>query len=193
MSFFIWQKGRVTDITLCLALLLALLAYIQRRYYFLYFFAGLAALVKGPVGIISPVTIIFFYLLVTRQLAEIFEMKIIKGGIITLAVALPWYLLMYKLNGSIFVDTFIGFHNITSFTSPEHPECVLWYYFIPVLLAGFFPWIAILPEATWKALTESGKKYYVLLFLNIRAWFILGFFTISQTKLVFYILPCFRR
>ena len=28
---------------------------------------------------------------------------------------------MYKVHGEVFLDTFIGYHNITRFAAPEHP------------------------------------------------------------------------
>ena len=99
---------------------------------------------------------------------------------------------MYLLHGDAFIDTFLGFHNVTRFLSPEHPEGVLWYYFIPVLILGFLPWTAILIQALWAALTDSRPQQgRQLLFFIIWAAFIFLFFTASRTKLVSYILPMY--
>jgi 4-amino-4-deoxy-L-arabinose transferase-like glycosyltransferase len=105
--------------------------------------------------------------------------------------AVPWYAAMYYYHGFAFIDTFLGFHNITRFTSPEHPEGVLWYYFIPVLILGFLPWTAMMGQAVWAAVTDGRQHTRPLIFLLLWAAFIFLFFTASRTKLVSYILPMF--
>jgi 4-amino-4-deoxy-L-arabinose transferase-like glycosyltransferase len=191
IEYFYLGKAAVTDITLLFFLSVSLLSFIEKRYYTAYIFAGLATLTKGPIGLLFPGGIIFFYLLITRNWSQLKSMKLIPGLLIYIIVAVPWYVIMYNIHGSIFIDTFLGFHNITRFTSPEHPEGVLWYYYIPVLIVGFFPWTAIMLQSIWTSLTRSGRNFSVLLFLNIWALFIFIFFTISQTKLVSYILPMY--
>lgn len=191
IEYFYLGKAAVTDITLVLFLSLSLLSFIEKRYYAAYLFAGLATLTKGPIGLLFPGGIIFFYLLATRNWSLLKSMKIPSGLLVYALVAAPWYIIMYKIHGSIFIDTFLGFHNITRFTSPEHPELVLWYYYIPVLVLGFFPWTTIMLQSIWASLTASNRNFSTLLFLNIWALFIFIFFTISQTKLVSYILPMY--
>jgi len=191
IEYFYLGKAAVTDITLLFFLSVSLLSFIEKRYYTAYLFAGLATLTKGPIGLLFPGGIIFFYLLATRNWSQLKSMKIFSGLLIYAIVATPWYVIMYNIHGSIFIDTFLGFHNITRFTSPEHPESVQWYYYLPVLILGFFPWTAIMLQSMWTSLTRSRNNFSVLLFLNIWALFIFIFFTISQTKLVSYILPMY--
>lgn len=191
VEFFYLSKAAVTDITLTLFLSIALFLFMRKKYYWFYIFAGLATLTKGPIGIVFPAFIIFIYLLITRNFNELKNMKIPVGVILFSIVALPWYIYMYLTHGNIFIETFLGFHNITRFTSPEHPSGVLWYYYIPVLLIGFFPWSTVMVQAVYKSITQYKDKFNELLFLNIWVFFILIFFSISQTKLVSYILPLF--
>lgn len=191
IEFFYLGKAAVTDTTLNFFLTACLLAFFTERYYFFYVLSGLAVLTKGPVGLLFPGAIIFLYMLFSRRFDLLRHMKIPAGVVLFSLIALPWYWLMYKIHGNVFIETFLGFHNITRFTSPEHPEGVLWYYFIPVLILGFFPWTSILVQSVWASLTESRSKFQPLLFLNIWAWFIFLFFTVSRTKLVSYILPMF--
>lgn len=191
MEYFYLAKAAVTDITLNLFLTISLLSFLEKRYYLFYIFAGLATLTKGPIGLLFPGAIVFLYLLLTRNFSELKHMKIPVGTILYSIAALPWYLIMYKLHGAAFVDTFLGFHNITRFTSPEHPEGVLWYYYIPVLIIGFFPWTAVMLQSIWASLTKSRREGPILLFLVSWAAFIFLFFTVSRTKLVSYILPMY--
>ncbi|MBC8016517.1 MAG: glycosyltransferase family 39 protein [Sporomusaceae bacterium] len=191
IEFFYLGKAAVTDMTLLLCLTLSLLSFIEKRYYLAYLFAGLATVTKGPIGLLFPGAIVFSYILVTRNWSLMKSMKIPSGLLLYAIVALPWYVMMYSIHGSAFVDTFLGFHNVTRFTSPEHPESVLWYYYIPVLMLGFFPWTAIMLQSIWTSLTKGRQDFSALVFLNIWASVIFIFFTISQTKLVSYILPMY--
>lgn len=192
IEFFYLAKAAVTDITLLFFLTGCLLAFSERKYYLAYICAGLATVTKGPVGLIFPGTIILLHLAFTKNWSELKRLKLVSGLALYALVAVPWYWLMYNVHGTIFIETFLGFHNITRFTSPEHPEGVLWYYYIPVLLVGFFPWIALMGQSIWNGLRQSRRQEYrYLLLAFIWAAFIFVFFTISRTKLVSYILPMF--
>ncbi|WP_418627165.1 ArnT family glycosyltransferase [Anaerosinus sp.] len=191
IEFFYLGKAAVTDITLNFCLMVSLFAFLSRQYYTFYIFAGLAVLTKGPIGLFFPGVIVFLYLVCLKKFHLLSEMKILSGSIIFCLVALPWYIYMYSLHGSAFIDSFLGFHNITRFTSPEHPSGLLWYYYLPVLLVGFFPWITLLFQSIYKSFSDSYGKFDHLLFLNLWAVIILLFFSISKTKLVSYILPMF--
>lgn len=191
IEFFYLAKAAVTDITLTLFLTLSLLCFIQKKYYFFYAFSGLAVLTKGPIGLFFPFVITFLYLLLSRNLAELRRMKVFSGTFLFLLIAAPWYVFMYQIHGGEFINTFLGFHNVTRFTSPEHPSGVLWYYYIPVLIIGFFPWTAVLGQAVYKSLSSQCRESQTLLFFNIWAAAVFLFFSVSQTKLVSYILPMY--
>jgi len=191
IEFFYLGKAAVTDITLTFFLTLSLLSFKVKRYYWFYIGAALATITKGPIGLLIPAAVVFIYLLVTRNFSELGKMKIPAGTVLYLVITLPWYLMMYQLHGNPFIDTFIGFHNITRFTSPEHPEGLLWYYFIPVLILGFLPWTAVMVQALWKALFDGREDSRKLIFLLIWAGFVFIFFSISRTKLISYILPMY--
>ena len=192
IEYFYLGKAAVTDITLTFCLTVALLSFLQKNYYLFYAFAGLAVLAKGPVGILFPGAILFLYMVMTRQFSLLGRIKLPGGIVLFSLIALPWYVMMYQIHGNVFIDTFIGFHNITRFTSPEHPESVLWYYYIPVLLLGFFPWTAVLFQSIRSSLTATRHdEFDKMVFLNIWMCFIFLFFSISQTKLVSYILPMY--
>ena len=69
-----------------------------------------------------------------KNLKEILQMKLLRGAMIFLAIATPWYILMYNIHGREFIETFLGFHNVTRFLEPEHSSGQIWYYYVPVLL-----------------------------------------------------------
>jgi 4-amino-4-deoxy-L-arabinose transferase-like glycosyltransferase len=128
----------------------------------------------------------------TRRFNEFKYMKIPMGIIIWAIITLPWYWAMYQIHGSAFIDGFIGVNNITRFTTAEHVKTSAWYFFIPVLLLGFFPWTSLMVQAIKESLTTKRRdEYATLLFFTIWAVFIFVFFSISSTKLVTYILPMY--
>jgi len=191
LEYFYLGKAAVTDMTLSFCLMVALLSFIEKKYLRFYIFAALAFVTKGPIGLFFPGAIVFLYLMVTNRWKELSKMSVVPGILLFTAVAAPWYLLMIHFHGAAFVDTFLGFHNVTRFTSPEHASGAVWYYFIPVLLVGFFPWTAILFQSLWCSLTTSRRERPILLFFLSWAAVIFVFFSISATKLVSYILPMF--
>ncbi|WP_371377603.1 ArnT family glycosyltransferase [Sporomusa aerivorans] len=193
LEYFYLGKAAVTDATLTFFMSACLLLYLRRKYHLAYIAAGLAVLTKGPVGFILPGLIILIHLVVTRSMGQLRRIKLLSGSLLVLAVSLPWYWLMYQYHGMDFVDTFLGFHNVTRFLQPEHASGSLWYYYIPVLIIGFFPWTIFLVQALTAAIRaghdhEQGSK---LVFFVIWATVIFAFFSLSQTKLISYILPMF--
>lgn len=192
IEYLYLSKAAVTDITLTFFMTIALLTYLRKQYYFFYIGTAFAVVTKGPIGIVLPAGIVFIHLLVARKLSTLRNMKLISGSITFLVIALPWYLAMYYYHGTDFINTFLGFHNVTRFLQPEHPEGKLWYYYIPVLLVGFFPWIGFLGQACYGIWQERKKLYGdVLIFLFLWVVTVFTFFTLSQTKLVSYILPMY--
>jgi 4-amino-4-deoxy-L-arabinose transferase-like glycosyltransferase len=96
---------------------------------------------------------------------------------------------MYKIHGKAFIDGFFGFHNITRFLVSEHKIGSQWYYNIPVVFIGFFPWSVFLPAAFWH-MFKMARRAEVIFTL---AWFavIFVFFSASSTKLPTYVFPSF--
>lgn len=191
LEYFYLGNAAVTDMTLTFFLTAALLAFLHRKYYLLHGFAALAALTKGPVAIFFCGVIIILYQMLTGNVKMLKTMKVIRGSVFFAAIALPWYAAMYSFHGLPFIDIFLGFHNVTRFLQPEHVAGAVWYYYIPVLILGFFPWSAFLAQALFTGLKEKGEYYNTCVFLVIWTTVVFVFFSISQTKLVSYILPMY--
>lgn len=191
LEYFYLGNAAVTDMTLTFFLTVGLLAFFCHKYYLLYGCIAVAVVTKGPVAIFFGGLIISLYLLITGSLNRIKTMKIISGSALFFVIALPWYAAMYSLHGMTFIDTFLGFHNVTRFLQPEHASGAIWYYYIPVLILGFFPWSAFLIQAFWAGVKATGEHRNTCIFLVIWASIIFIFFSLSQTKLVSYILPMY--
>ena len=182
-------KASVTDSTLLFFMTGALLCFMHGKYWLMYLFCGFAVMTKGPIGVVFPGAIVFLYLLITRNLGRLLRMHVIPGLVLVAAVGLPWYLFMYQNHGMDFIYEFIGFHNISRFAAPLHPNRVHWWYYLPVIILGLFPWTGVLLKSIKDAFTKSvGTESTKLLFLQVWWIFVFIFFSIAKTKQVSYML-----
>ncbi len=171
-------------------------------------FSGLAILTKGPVGIVLPGSVLVLYTLLTGQFKTTFLNRWFPLALVVCAaIAIPWYVLAYLENGQIFVDALFK-HNVSRFGGVVSGHDFPVYFFVPVLLIGFMPWTAFLPGSilfwaqNWfkkpfslgsfrEQIQQGGVTQQVALFSLVWVSFIFIFFTMSQTKLLTYILPLF--
>ena len=204
LQFFTLARAAVTDMTLAVCLTGAL--------YGLYAWArtgrgrwmalagaltGLGMLTKGPVALVLVGVQAVAYLLLTRQAKRLLSPALWLGFALCLVVGLPWFLLMVHLHGQLFISGFLEANNVTRYLKAEHKETSPFWFFLPVLLGGFFPWSLPLP---WALITawRQGKAEYIqraadnpLLFLGFWAALVFVFFSASQSKLVTYIFPLY--
>lgn len=192
LGFFYIAKAAVTDMTLNLFLMVAFISLFEKRYWLTALAAGLAVVTKGPVGLLFPGAVLTLYSLASGEWKSRWNGKLLSSFLLFFLVALPWYGYMVHYHGNAFVDTFLGFHNVTRFTNPEHPETNRWYFYFPVLLVGLFPWAALLPRGIYDAVVKrSGREQEFLVYVCLWFALIFVFFTVSSTKLVSYILPLY--
>ena len=206
VEYVVLARACVTDMVLATLMLLGVLAFFQahikgRRHFYLLsaVFFALAVLTKGPVALMLPGLIFALYFIFTGDWKNFGNIPIAAMISVFLVVSAPWYIAMYKVHGSAFVDSFFGFQNITRFMQSEHKIGSQVYYNIPILLAGFFPWSVFLPIGLLRAFNKSisDKRSKVDLRKNglifALTWFfvVFIFFTVSSTKLPTYIFPCF--
>ena len=136
-------KASVTDTTLLFFMTGALLCFMHEKYWLMYLLCGFAVMTKGPIGVVFPGAIVFFYLLATRDLRRMLHMHVIPGLLIVAAVGLPWYVFMYQNHGMQFIYDFIGFHNISRFAAPLHPKRVHWWFYLPLFLQVWWIFVFI--------------------------------------------------
>jgi 4-amino-4-deoxy-L-arabinose transferase-like glycosyltransferase len=137
-------------------------------------FLGLAILAKGFV----PLVLIVPVLLIARRM----RFAMIGAAVL---VAAPWYVLCYVRNGPVFWNEFFWKHHVERFLHPtlDHPQ-PFWFY-VPVLLAGLFPWTPLAGLFLRpKTYADERVRFLVLWLL-----FALAFFSFSQNKLPGYVLP----
>ncbi|MDH4379477.1 MAG: glycosyltransferase family 39 protein [Vampirovibrionales bacterium] len=160
--------------------------------------AGVGILTKGPVALMLPGGILVVVSLLLGRFKKAFATPYFAVAIfMALALSLPWYWAAYQANGQAFLEATFN-HNVSRFSGAVdyHPQP--WWYFFPVVLVGFMPWIV--PALVW----GGAYKWHLWKHLPQRdtepalrlAWFsglwtglVFWFFTIAKTKLLTYILP----
>jgi len=210
VEYIILSIGCVTDMMLSTFLLSGILFFfygqIRKKSYFYILSAAafaLAVLTKGPVFILLPGFTLALYFFIIRDFTIFKKLRTLFWSLaIFVLIALPWYLVMYRLHGSNFINEFFGFQNVTRFLTPEHKTGSQIYYNIPIILGGFMPWSVFLPFGLWyffkkvfsaarsaddAAQNERNHAIFIVLWLAV----IFTFFTASSTKLPTYIFPCF--
>ncbi len=165
----------------------------RRNLYFslFYLFAALTVLAKGMIGIVLPGGVIFLYLVFTGRWKILREMKLVTGSMLFLSVAAPWFILV-SLRNPEFARFFFIHEHFERFLTKVHGRYQPPWFFIPVLLGCMFPWSLFLPSVARKIWCErSSLKSGPTLFLVIWASVIFCFFSVSDSKLVPYIIPVF--
>lgn len=167
----------------------------RRRWLFygLYASAALATLTKGLIGFLVTGAVMFLWLLIFNQWKRLRPLHLPSGILLFLAIAAPWHLLAAQRNPEWAHFYFVHEH-WERFTTTAHDRFEPWWYFIPVLLLGMFPWTGFLASAVreavaggWQRRRENADAWFFVLW----AGFIFLFFSKSQSKLIPYILPVF--
>ena len=153
-------------------------------------FMALATLSKGIIGVAIPGMVFAVYSITAWDWKIWKRLHIISGSILFLAITAPWFVLIAQRNPE-FLEFFFIHEHLQRFTQTAHSRTGPIYFFLPLLLLGFLPWIAQVPGAiaqTWRERNREFSSGWLL-----TCWFvvILGFFSISQSKLPGYIIPLF--
>ena len=145
--------------------------------------AGLACLTKGPVGLVLPGALLLLWCLSMKSGKMAARLFPWQGILVFFVVTMPWYLGMYIIHGSDFIDQFLGLHNIIRATSSEHPEDNHWYYYLLILPAALLPWTFTSFYEMVKGWKEKVPFYR---FLMVWCWGTVLFYTLMATKYVTY-------
>lgn len=166
-----------------------------RRWLFwgLYACAALATLAKGLIGFLLPGAVMFLWLLIFNQWRRLRPLHLPSGVLLFLLIAAPWHLLAAQRNPG-WADFYFVHEHWERFTSSGHNRVQPWWFFIPCILAGIFPWTGFLFPAVREAVRGGWARRHERAtgwFFVVWVAFIFLFFSKSQSKLIPYILPVF--
>lgn len=203
LQFIIQSRLALLDVPLSFFISLSILFFYlglinpdkSRYYIFSSVCMGLATLTKGPIGVLIPALIIGIYLVSTKNLARLKEIRLLRAALVFLLVASPWYIAEWAQHGWVFIDKFFLLRMASRYTTPfgEHAGPV--YYYVGVLFLGFFPWSSFLPLSFFHLLKKDkirqvGEREKSLL---VSIWFatVFVFFSGAKSKLPGYIFPLY--
>lgn len=165
-----------------------------RRRWMLLAWAGiaLAVLSKGLIGIVFPAAALGAICLVERDFRRLARMQWIRGIVIVLVIAAPWFVAVSLANPE-FPEFFFIHEHFQRFLTSAHRRTEPWWYFVPIVFAGFLPWMFALPSALahgWR-LGGDARMTAAMRFAILWGLFVVAFFSASGSKLPAYILPAF--
>ncbi len=154
---------------------------------------GLGVLTKGLVAIILPFGIIFWYALLTKRPRLFLKLFYLPGIILFFIVTVPWFYLVCQANHDFFYFFFVREHFLR-FTTKMHDRFQPWWFFIPFVIIGMMPWTGFLVSLFSKKgvirKTSSQRNRCDIIYLLLWFFIIFIFYSISDSKLVPYIMPC---
>jgi 4-amino-4-deoxy-L-arabinose transferase-like glycosyltransferase len=124
----------------------------QREGWWLFVGLGIGLLAKGPIAFVLSLVPIVAWVVISRNFSVVWHgLPWIRGGLITLCIAMPWYVLA-EIRTPGFLDYFIVGEHLHRFLLPgwqgdlygsahKFPRGTIWLFLIIDLL----PWILLLP------------------------------------------------
>ncbi len=190
----------IMDALLDLAVALAILCWFgalrtggRRWWYGGWVAVALGTLVKGPVAPAVALLVIVPWALwdraAGRRIRAFTVLDWLGGCAVFAALALPWAVALASVAGPGSIAEMIGHYTVGRYLGTiENQSGPIWYY-VPVIVLGFFPWFAFLVPASieaWRDARADTNGSFARLAL---VWTIVpfAFFSVAETKLPNYI------
>ncbi len=206
LEYFVMSRVLIIDMLFSVCMSAALIFFyagVSRHekqkfcFFWFYVFLALSVLSKGPVALILCGMVVFFFLLLTRQIKMLAPLLSCLSGILSfLAIVMPWFVLVSRHNKEFLWFFFVHEHYLRYFTNEarryEPP-----YFFAAILPLAFWPWFVYIPGTFMFSVRRLFSKIPPSVpndFIAFNAlWFalIFLFFSVSKSKLPTYILPVF--
>jgi 4-amino-4-deoxy-L-arabinose transferase-like glycosyltransferase len=152
---------------------------------------ALAVLTKGLIGILIPGAVATLFMLIHRDWRLALRAQPWWALLAVLLIAGPWLWLASRRNPEFAHFFFVVQHFQRYLNRQGFDRYQPAWFFVPVLVAGFLPWTTLLPGAVAQGLARARGGDRGSSMLLIWSAFVLAFFSLSQSKLMPYIVPMF--
>jgi 4-amino-4-deoxy-L-arabinose transferase-like glycosyltransferase len=155
-------------------------------------FSALAVLAKGPLGLAISLGTVASFLFIKRNLRFLISSEFLRGFLVFLFLALPWYILMIHRYGSVFTDEFFINDHIRRFLEAEHHSNDTFYFYPLSLIYCLYPWGLFVIAGLIAALANIRKNAGdIIVFLLCWISVVFVIFSPAHSKLVSYIFPLY--
>jgi 4-amino-4-deoxy-L-arabinose transferase-like glycosyltransferase len=125
---------------------------------------------------------------------SLWQMRPLTGIVITAAVALPWFVLVDQRTHGLWTQRFLAEFNLRPFTHATLGHRGPFWYHVPAILIGFFPWSVFMGPTLidWVQRIRRSHPWrpgYLLLACWTGVSFV--FWSLCKTKLPHYLLPIY--
>jgi len=151
---------------------------------------GLAVLSKGIAALVLIAGTVLVHMWVARDIRPLRRWHLLVTLPAFLAVTVPWFLVVSRRNPE-FASFFFIHEHFARYLTDVSERVQPWWFFVPFVLLVLLPWASSL----WRARSDlswqrpASDRAVIQTFLLIWCAFVVLFFSISQSKLVTYILP----
>ena len=149
---------------------------------------GLGFLTKGPVALVIPGLGLLCILWQRRRLPTVSISTILFSGLVFLAFALGWFVVVYTRMGIEPIKFFFVRENLQRFSGAVHDVGRPFWFYVVTYLGQGAPWSFLLPLAVLQLRRQSDGGGRIL-----TLWILLvaGLLTLSHGKLDYYLLPLY--
>jgi 4-amino-4-deoxy-L-arabinose transferase-like glycosyltransferase len=155
------------------------------------FALAIGTLAKGPVAPVIAVLVIGVWLLWERRAGRTAGPRfgaIAVALAVFIAVTVPWFVALGMRVGPSAIAELIGHYTFGRYTGVIENQTGPFWYYVPVVILGFFPWIAFVPVAAKAAISDARRTDGGFARLAL-VWTVVPFvfFTFASTKLPNYV------
>lgn len=197
--YFVMSRLIILDMAVSLFVTLSLFCFYiaqqeitekRRRIFYALFtlFSALGVLTKGIMALAVPGMVIVLWATYNRRWHAIFPAYLPSNLLLFLIIAAPWHILA-SIKTTEFAYKYFIVEHVLRYTTTIHLRHQPVWFFMPIIIGGFLPWSPLFLPAFAKAFRD--RYMHANTFLLIWTAFVFVFFSISQSKLIPYILPLF--